>query len=131
MRDRSKGERLSASWLLLSANGKGEGDRYAQEAGNGQGVWECRHPVRRINRSCGREHLPDATVNCISEKYMSSPNYWQCVHKLTFPNVFLLLAFIKYFASNSKKMAIEKLELKRNIKLTPDISGALNIIGNL
>jgi hypothetical protein len=79
-----------------------------QEAGNGQGVWECRHADRRINRSSGREHLLDATVTCISEKYMSSPNYWLYVHKLPFPNLFLFLVFTKYLSFNSKKMTIQR-----------------------
>jgi hypothetical protein len=36
---------------------------------------------------------------------------------LPFPNFFLLLAFIKNVSFNSKKMAIEREELKRECKI--------------
>jgi hypothetical protein len=88
---------------------------YTQVAGNGHGVWECRHADRRISRSSRRELLLEATVSCISEKYMSPPNYWLYVHKLPFPNFFLLFAFIKYVPFNGKKRWLQRGGIKKRM----------------
>ena len=66
----------------------------------------------------GVQELLDATISCISEKCMSSPNYWLYVHKLPFPNFFLLLDFIKCVSFSSKKRWLQiGSELKRECKI--------------